>query len=199
MDDTRAPGLRERKKAARREALIAASHDLVGEHGLDHVTVEMICERVGVSSRTFFNYFESKVDAVLAIGPWSLDESAAATFVSGGPTGTLLDDCAYLVERLLDDPPVPHDRLRTIMDLARREPSLISRQMAWFEEHRLVMERLMAQRTGTHTPGPTEALANELLGVLLRSTFQHWESDGCVSPPSAHLPTVVRSLRDLAR
>lgn len=198
-DENPAPGLRERKKAARREALISASHELVAEHGLDHVTVEMICERVGVSSRTFFNYFESKVDAVLAIGPWALDDAAVAVFVGGGPTGNDLDDCAYLVTQLLADPPVAHARLHTVMELARREPSLIARQMAWFEDHRTTMERLVARRADVEEPGPREALTHELLGLLVRSTYRHWESSGCADDPVRHLPGVVDDLRSLTR
>lgn len=193
------PGLRERKKAARREALISASHELVAEHGLDHVTVEMICERVGVSSRTFFNYFESKVDAVLAIGPWELDDAAVAVFVGGGPSGNDLDDCAFLVTRLLADPPIAHERLHRIMELARREPGLIARQMAWFEDHRTTMERLVARRAGVADPGPRDALTHELLGLLVRSTYRHWEAGGCAGDPAQHLPVVVEHLRSLTR
>lgn len=38
---------------------------LVQEHGLDHVTVEMICEMSHISQRTFFNYFKTKDEALI--------------------------------------------------------------------------------------------------------------------------------------
>ncbi|HVW44383.1 MAG TPA: TetR/AcrR family transcriptional regulator [Amycolatopsis sp.] len=60
-------GLRERKKEATREALRHAAVTLYREHGPQAVTVEDICAKAGVSPRTFFNYFETKDEAVLSI------------------------------------------------------------------------------------------------------------------------------------
>ena len=60
-------GLRERKKEATREALRHAAITLSRERGPQAVTVEDICAQAGVSPRTFFNYFESKDEAILSI------------------------------------------------------------------------------------------------------------------------------------
>ncbi|NED89115.1 TetR family transcriptional regulator, partial [Streptomyces sp. SID11233] len=58
-------GLRERKKAATREAVHKAALSLAVEHGFEHVTVEAIADAAGISRRTFSNYFTAKEDAVL--------------------------------------------------------------------------------------------------------------------------------------
>jgi AcrR family transcriptional regulator len=57
-------GLRDRKKAATREALSLATLRLAKERGLENVRVEDIAAEVGVSPRTFNNYFSSKYDAI---------------------------------------------------------------------------------------------------------------------------------------
>jgi AcrR family transcriptional regulator len=59
------PGLRERKKAATKLALHTAAVQLAIEHGVDNVTVEAIADAVGVSRRTFSNYFANKEEALL--------------------------------------------------------------------------------------------------------------------------------------
>lgn len=63
MDDAE-PGLRERKKRETRLALSLATIRLSIEKGWDAVTVEEIAASVGVSDRTFRNYFGSKAEAV---------------------------------------------------------------------------------------------------------------------------------------
>lgn len=59
------PGLRERKKAATRQALHEAAVRLAAEHGVENVTVEAIADTANVSRRTFSNYFTSKERALL--------------------------------------------------------------------------------------------------------------------------------------
>jgi len=60
-------GLRDRKRTQTRNRLQEAAASLVLRDGLSRATVEAICEVAEVSPRTFFNYFDSKEDAVLGI------------------------------------------------------------------------------------------------------------------------------------
>src|SRR5580698_8250495 len=60
--------LRERKKAATRQAMGAAALRLALERGLDNVLVSDIAAEANVSSRTFNNYFSSKYEAICSTG-----------------------------------------------------------------------------------------------------------------------------------
>lgn len=60
-------GLRERKKAETWEAIHTVAAEAVLKGGLESITVEQIAQRVGISPRTFFNYFPSKDHAVLGL------------------------------------------------------------------------------------------------------------------------------------
>lgn len=62
MEGTRS--LRDEKKAALRDELSVTTVLLARERGLDNVRVEDIVREVGVSRRTFGNYFSSKEDAI---------------------------------------------------------------------------------------------------------------------------------------
>ena len=59
--------LREQKRLETRLRIEDAATLLVDEHGFAAVTVEEICEKAGISRRTFFNYFDSKDSAVLGL------------------------------------------------------------------------------------------------------------------------------------
>jgi len=56
--------LRERNKAATREAIAEAAIKLAMRHGVDAVRNEDIAEAAGVSTRTFSNYFANKYEAL---------------------------------------------------------------------------------------------------------------------------------------
>ena len=60
-------GLREQKKRQTRMAMHRAALELVVENGLSAVTAQMIAERAGVSTRTFFNHWATKESAILGV------------------------------------------------------------------------------------------------------------------------------------
>ena len=64
MVDEEPSGLRERKKHQTRKALSDAALDLIFERGVENVRREDIAARVGVSTRTFNNYFAGKYEAL---------------------------------------------------------------------------------------------------------------------------------------
>lgn len=189
-----APGLRERKKAARRAALVDATHRLVGEHGLDGVTVDMVCAAAGVSPRTFFNYFATKDDAVLGHSPWSLDPAAAAVFAAGGPSGHLLDDLVTLLVPVLADPPLGRERMHRALELAGEHPRLMAHHVAWMDQQKDRLLEVVRSRLGEHSPHLAEAVTGVVL-VLVHGTFVRWEAAGGTGEAEEHARAVAADLR----
>ncbi|MFI6427080.1 TetR/AcrR family transcriptional regulator [Promicromonospora sp. NPDC050880] len=190
-------GLRERKKRARRLALIDAAQELVAEHGFDAVTVEMISAEAGVSPRTFFNYFESKDDAVIGAEDAGLPEAVVRTFVEGGPTGRLLSDLEALVAALLATADEAHDRVKRAMDLMQHEPRLLRRHVVWMDRHKNQLVELFEARRA-HTPFSTDTeLLTMLVLLLLRTSLVAWEHAGYAGSPADHLPGAVAQLVDV--
>lgn len=75
--------LRERKKAQTWEAIHEVAARAVLERGLGAVTVEQIAAAVGISPRTFFNYFPTKDHAVLGLREPVIDEGSLAGLTHG--------------------------------------------------------------------------------------------------------------------
>lgn len=64
-------------------AIHRAAASLVLEEGPAETTIDAIAEMAGISRRTFFNYFSTKEDAVLGLGPPEISADALAGFQDG--------------------------------------------------------------------------------------------------------------------
>ncbi|MFC8921446.1 TetR/AcrR family transcriptional regulator [Cellulosimicrobium sp. NPDC057127] len=193
----RPEGLRERKKRRRRDDMVDAAQRLVLERGLDAVTVEDVCDAVGVSPRTFFNYFPSKDDAVLGLEPFAVGPEVAAEFVRGGPTGVLLDDLARLVGDLLERQAVSPERMHSALDLVQREPRLLVRHAAWIEEHRAGMVELFTARRDARWFAADPDLLALVVMSLVRASALAWQRDDGRGSPADHLQGAVEQLRSI--
>jgi len=107
-------------------AIEEAALDLAIEHGYAAVTVDMICERVGVTQRTFFNHFPTKDDALLGRSQPRIDERGARGFVIAD--GPLLTDALSLIA-IPDGEGLPR-RMPERMRIIAQSPALINSQMA---------------------------------------------------------------------
>ncbi|WP_306368378.1 TetR/AcrR family transcriptional regulator [Nocardiopsis sp. CC223A] len=169
-------GLRERKKAATRRALREAAVRLTLEHGLENVTVEEIAAAVGVSTRTFFNYFGTKEEALLGEPPGTVDESATREFAAGGPTGDFTDDLVGLLIAFLldtDDLPAQREEMRLRKRLMDREPQLVPGVLARFHDMEQVVAGAIAERLGEPPESDRPQLAAVTAMAVMRHTMRH--------------------------
>jgi len=72
-------GIREQKRRETRLRIRNEAARLVDEHGYDKVTVDDICRDAGISRRTFFNYVDSKDEAILGSFPFSFSDASLRT------------------------------------------------------------------------------------------------------------------------
>jgi len=136
MQPSLSDSLRERKKAQVRADLERATLELALERDLDDVTVDEICARVPVSHRTFFNYFDSKEDALFDIRRAWGDPAWIARRLADAYQGSVV---AALVDTLFTAslPDEQDAELREArMLIAARHSGLLRRRLGRFDDLR---------------------------------------------------------------
>jgi AcrR family transcriptional regulator len=165
-------GLRERKKAATRAALGDAAWSLCVERGYDGVTVEQIARAAGVSLRTFFNYFSSKEEAVMAG-----DKQTAETFVRAFAARPLDEPVLVALRGALRSIYPAHvdlERLRQSREL-RRHPALLPHVFAAYSAREQELTAVIADRCGLDASvDPYPAVTASTILATLRAVVQWW-------------------------
>lgn len=175
-------GLRERKKKLRRDALHEAALRLVEQQGFDGTTVEQICEEVGVSERTFFNYFPSKTAAALNLPEQIFSPEAAARFRAA--TGELMP---AICELLTDSISSNMERKR-LKRLIAEEPQLVVAFTQWMAALKAEFHALVEERAGS----PEMADAAMMLALAALRALMHQPADDAK-------PDAVRLLETMDR
>lgn len=189
---TPAPDGRERRKRATRRALRAAVLELGLERGLADVRVEEITERAGVSTRTFFNYFDTKEDAALLDVLAVPDEELAAL---AGPAPELWARLGELfgadVERVTEE----GSDLPRFMELQSRDPALHSRQMARFTQFEARLAAAVAARLPGDAAGRLQAdVMSGSCITAVRTGLQAWARDGFRGSARPHVESAFTLL-----
>lgn len=178
-DDRPRPGLRERRKALTAAELEAAAYRLFEERGFDNVTVDDIAAEADVSRRTFFRYFASKEDVLLADHFVQLARlrDAMADRPQDEPIVTALRNALL---SLTSDFEERKEMIIIRGRIMRDTPSLQARSLVHQQLWETAMQEMVADRLGVDPikdlrPGVVSAATL----AAMRVAFTIWLSAGC--------------------
>lgn len=180
--------LRERKKRATRAALHQTALRLVSEQGAAGVTVEEICDEVGISPRTFFNYFPTKLDAAFDLAPAEIPPAQAEAFLAAD--GDLIADALRLLTASADLP-TDYARIRTLL---REQPELAMSFWKQTMGRLKPVHALMQQRAGDTA---TARLAFGILAVAALSSMMRPGNDGDTAGAAGRLALELAEMKEL--
>jgi AcrR family transcriptional regulator len=190
-------GLRERKRRATRRALQDAALRLVAERGLDAVTVEEISSSVDVSSRTFFNYFPTKEDALAGDQGWLPDVAEVRRILLDERGPELAGDLHRLLLAAVPRLASRRTELQLRKAVFERHPGLLRAALAAFLGEEQALQDVVAERVDPD--GGLPRLTAVTTTALLRAALDRWMVDdpGTEAQLAARVDEAVRGFRSL--
>ncbi|MFC8302386.1 TetR/AcrR family transcriptional regulator [Specibacter sp. NPDC057265] len=179
-----ASGLRARKRAATRSAITTAARILTAQNGLNGFTIEQVCEEVGVSRRTFFNYFPSKEDAILGHFQDDFPAQALEVFLHGAGRGvdaghgrqepgeSLMQALFRLTCAVVEEMSLTRADQQDLIAVMQKEPQLIMKMLGNVENREKEFAALIARREGLSAHDPAAALAAAFFGLCSHKAGQ---------------------------
>ncbi|WP_328892749.1 acyl-CoA-like ligand-binding transcription factor [Streptomyces sp. NBC_00236] len=171
-------GLRERKKRATRDALADMALRMAADRGIEHLTVEAVTDAVGVSVRTFFNYFPCLEDAITRPGHDCAEQTRRAVLDAPGHL-TALEALSEALAQELAQVEEDHERWELQMAVLRTSPSLLPGFLAAQGADERALVAVLAERLGQD---PETDLQPRLLAhvaiAAVRATVEVWVASG---------------------
>jgi AcrR family transcriptional regulator len=165
--------LQARKREVVREALRVAAEELIASRGYEKVTVEDIARAAGVSRRTYFRYFETKEDVVVAGSDRFADDLLAAVAARPARETPLLAIRNALVP-VLEEALAKSDLIRGVIKMLRGNTAL---RRAMLERRNRMEERLavvLARRMGRDRRDSAPVLLAYLTRAVSDTAFNVW-------------------------
>lgn len=205
MQETILP-LRERHRAETWNAIRDAAGDLVLEVGLAGATIDAIAARAGISRRTFFNYFQSKEDAVLGTRPPIVPDDAIADF-DDDVDSDLFTRAARLLAAVVITAVRTDGGLIRRRELAKRFPELRVRLAQHVSAAEQLVEALLEERVASGElvlpasdlePGDSIRALLVMAGAAIR--FVYARNPSLANAPSAvELDSAITLFRSVMR
>ena len=171
--------LRERQRVETRDVILDTALDLIEAKGFEHTTVEDIAAAAGISSRTFFRYFESK-NALLFDDDKDHDSDAMTEALVARPKGESTTEALrnVLREQLVTVLADAGGRKLRQMRVILKEPALRALAKDSFHEHGPDLAKGFAARLGKPAddlqPRVLAAAFTEAIWVIM----ERWASAG---------------------
>lgn len=166
-------GLRERKKRERRQRIEEVAIELFEQQGFDDTTIEQIAAAADIAPRTFFSYFDSKDDVVLADYADRLDRIVGELDrrPADEPIWTALRSSFAVVA---SDYEAEADRLARRFAIMATTPSVHARSLQLQAGWELTLGSHIAAREGAETDDPEPGLLAAAALAAMRASLQYW-------------------------
>jgi AcrR family transcriptional regulator len=165
------PGLRERNRARTRADIKASALRLISEQGYASTTVDQIARDADVSPSTFFRYFPTKEDAVLAD---DYDPLMIAAFRRQPPEVSAFEAFRLAYREVfgqLSEAELEQEaqRVRILVSV----PELRDRLLGSLAANLELLSELVSERTGRSPNDPeVQNFAGAIIGVAMAATFR---------------------------
>ncbi|TCO60470.1 TetR family transcriptional regulator [Actinocrispum wychmicini] len=181
-------GLRARKKIETRQALADAAIKLSVERGFENVTVEDIAVRAGVSTRTFFNYFPSKEDAVLRPDPDPIrrTQQIIDSFAAAPPDVAPARAFAMAMRSEAEQVDRAAAEWLIRISIIERDPAMLVKMFtARAETERMAVEAIAARTNLDPATDLYPELIYHAVGAAFRTAMKRWYALGGVGSLTA--------------
>jgi AcrR family transcriptional regulator len=174
------PSHRLRKKERTRAQLVEAAIGLFTARGYEQTTIDDIANEVGIVRRTFFHYFDSKVDALFS---WYDDlRGRIEDLVRAHPAGEgALGVAVAALEEVIE---FYGDRMRVISIVTRlseSSPEILRRQI----ENRYALQRELARAIAVRLDSAATLEAQAIAAIAMTAAAHatdQWIADGTLRP-----------------
>ncbi|MGY4299816.1 AcrR family transcriptional regulator [Bradyrhizobium sp. i1.4.4] len=190
-DPTILDGLRERKRRETRQRIAETGLRLFIENGYEATTLDAITEASGISRRTFFYYFKSKEEILLAWQqglPDAVHDAILAEPVDQSPLHTVLNALLKLVAQFNSDRAVAIDRV-----LRSTEQLRASNQAKYLQMERSVFEALHERWPQARRRKALQVVAMVSIGAL-RLSVDAWANEAGRKPLASFLKQMFSTL-----
>lgn len=167
------PGLAARKKERTRQQLAEAAAQLFYQHGYDATTVDDIVAAVEVSPRTFFRYFPTKEDLVVALGQTSMGSFLDA-LAERPASETLLTSVQRATANSFALSWQDTTRVRSFLTLLHDTPVLRARWLEESDHNRGLLAAVIAARTDGDLSGTRNLLIAGAIILAMDTALQVW-------------------------
>lgn len=172
--------LRERRKRETTQHIGSVTIELFEEFGVEATTVDLIAERAGISTRTFFRYFPTKEDAALLIHH-EFQEVLYRNLAQRDASQPLIASVIqsyYEVVKLFGDGSAPLGQsLLRLIRLTAANPSLMRQENERSaQEDRRLKEYLANELRIDASTDPRPKLIVDLAGTLTRTAVSVWSA-----------------------
>lgn len=154
-----------------RAAIRAAALALTRERGYTAMTIDDVAALAGVSRRTVFNHFSSKVE-LLVVGPETPEVEAIEAFVAG--SGPLLEDLGTLLISGAQALEPERAWLMSFPQIVRDNPEVERAVHERFQAVERVLEDAASRRLGLPSSAPQVRAVLALSSAVQKAAIRMW-------------------------